>query len=100
MSSSFVEVILARNLRSLRARVSLAALALLCALPAHAGNFCAIDSNRGHGWNAQTESFTPTSSTISGLTQVLGSGGSCAAIGSSHVWVWDGQTASWSDSGA
>ena len=46
---------------------------LLGAAPAQAGNFCARDADRGHAWNAQTGNFTQTPSTISGLSQVLGS---------------------------
>ena len=59
------------------------------AASAQAGNFCARNSNRGHAWDAQSSSFVQTPQTISGLSDVLGSGGNCAAVGSSHIWVWD-----------
>ena len=86
------------KLRAHLAGALLAALLLLSGLSAQAGSFCARDSDRGHAWDPQTSSYIETPSTISGLTEALGSGGNCAAIGSSHIWIWDGQTASWSDS--
>jgi hypothetical protein len=73
---------------------------VFAALPSQAANFCGRDANRGQAWNAQTSSFSQSPSNISGLAQSLGSGGNCAAIGSSHIWVWNGDTATWSDSGS